>query len=124
MAVQLVDDDTEEFGGVTFAEYVMACFDVIQGDEADWSEEWDEVLQARSAMEFVRDALPPRRAALLTQADAFWKAHPEAFNRFSRYHHARKDLKTALAGWVVDADGKTPEIPQNHWWWRPVETAT
>ena len=74
MAFQLVDDDAEEFNGKTFAEYVLDCYDVIQWDEADWSDDWNGVLKARSALEFVRASLPAERAASLDRVDAFWRA--------------------------------------------------
>ena len=120
MAAQLVDDDTEEFRGVTFAEYVLERYDIITGKIEDWSEDWNEVLYARSALELVRAELPPDRAKLLDAADAFWRGHPRAFNAFSEYHHARAKLDTALDGWVVDESGHAPPVPSSHWWWRPI----
>jgi hypothetical protein len=123
MAFQLVDD-LPDFNDRTLAEYVMACFDVITEDEDAWSDDWDSVLPARSALEFVRERLPQDRAAVLDRADTFWRAHPAAFNRFSRFRHARRDVKTDLSGWVVDAEGNTPEIPRAHWWWWPLEEAS
>lgn len=119
---QLVDDEAD-FRGVTLAEYVMACHDVITEDEAEWSDDWNGVLEARSALEFVRGSLPAARAAILDQADAFWKAHPQEFNRFARYQHARKDVKAQLQGWVEGPDGLAPEIPKAHWWWWPLAVA-
>lgn len=122
MAVQLVDDDTEEFRGVTFAEYVLECYDIITGKIEDWSEDWNGVLEARSALELVRDRLPPDRAALLDKADAFWRAHPKEFNEFSKYDHARVNLATALTRWVIDDSGNAPPVPPSHWWWKPLAT--
>jgi hypothetical protein len=115
MAVRLVDDDTEEFRGVTFAEYVLERYDIITGTIEEWSEDWAEVLYARSALELVRAELPPDRAKLLDATDAFWRGHPRAFNEFSKYHHARAKRDTALIGWVQDEAGNTPPIPLSHW---------
>lgn len=120
MAIRLKHEDTEEFGGVTFAEDVLARYDIIVYDLDGWAYDWDEVPYARSALELVRTELPPERAKLLDAADAFWRAHPAEFNAFSKYHHARVSLDTAMANWVRNDTGPIPPVPSSHWWWKPL----
>lgn len=118
MAIRLRHNDTEEFKGVTFPEYVLERYDIITGKIEDWAE----VLYARSALELVRESLPAEGAALLDKADAFWKKYPKEFNEFSKYQHARVNLATALTRWVVDDSGNAPPVPPSHWWWKPLAT--
>lgn len=123
MAFRLVYSELDEVidgRSVTFNEYFLSLYDTIVYDEDSWSDSWDDILYARSALEFVRDQLPPERAALLDKADAFWKAHPREFNHAFRYFHARKKLAEELAGWVEDENGDHPRIPLSHWWWWPL----
>lgn len=99
---------------------MFGCYDTI-GDP-DYDMDRDETLHERSAYEFVRDQLSPEQIAELDQVDAFWRAHPEAFNADFRLLQAWENKKTALEGFVEDAQGKTPAIPRSHWWWWPIPT--
>ena len=86
-----------------------------------WSHNWDELLCRRSAYEFVRDQLTPEQLADLDQIDAFWHAHPQAFNQAFVNEHHRANHQTELEGYVQDQHGNTPAIPKSHWWWRPLK---
>lgn len=106
---------------------VLSWFDMIlsgnDGEQArsQWSYEGDLILGYRSAAEFIREQLDPEILAKLDEADRIWRENPERFNAFFKYEHARKDVKTALEGFVWDQDANTPEIPKAHWWWWPLE---
>jgi len=121
MTYYLQDGDEEEFGGITFEEWLVSRFHDVIGDEnVDWSEDIAEVLHARSALELVRDQYPAERMAILDEADAFWRARPQAFNHDFRLFHGRKHVCEELEDWVVDEKGEFPCIPRSHWWWWPL----
>ncbi|MBC7954074.1 MAG: hypothetical protein H7Z12_19930 [Rhodospirillaceae bacterium] len=83
----------------------------------------DQILPARSALEFIRtDMAAPFRTAL-DEFDSFIKANAEKFNDFFAYEHARTISDTALEDWVWGDDGKTPAVPETHWWWKPLDVA-
>jgi hypothetical protein len=89
-------------------------------DDWAWAVVDEEVLRARSALEFLRDRLDEAAASMLAAADAQWRAHPRAFDHMFRYALAGFDAASELYGWVLDeATGKPPAIPPSHWWWRP-----
>lgn len=84
-----------------------------------WAVVDEEVLRARSALEFLRDRLPEAAAAMMAAADAQFRTHPRAFDHMFRYALAGFDATSELNGWVIDeATGKPPAIPPSHWWWR------
>lgn len=81
----------------------------------------EELLRARSALQLLLDdgrRLPAAAIEAMTAADRQWRAYPKAFDYMFRYALARKQ-PDELSGWVMDARGLAPEIPDSHWWWRP-----
>ena len=105
----------------------LSCYDTIADPEEFppeyWSHDWDELLRRRSAYEFIRDQLTPEQQADLDRIDAFWRAHPQAFNQAFVNEHHRANHQTELEGYVQDQHGNTPAIPKSHWWWRPLATS-
>ncbi len=105
------DQSPIRFGMVCYQRIADPLFDV----------DLDTHLEARSAWEMVRDQLSDTQRAELDTVDAYWRAHPKAFNfAFAPVHHQHRPAK-ALEGWVIDEAGKTPPLPPSHWWWRPLE---
>lgn len=88
-------------------------------DDWAWAVVDEEVLRARSALEFLRDRLPDTALAMMAAADSQFRAHPRAFDHMFRYALAGFDAASELSGWVLDeATGQPPAIPPSHWWWR------
>jgi len=54
----------------------------------------------------------------LDQIDAFWRAHPQAFDAAFAHEHAA-DKARVLMGFVEDENGDPVPPPASHWWWRP-----
>lgn len=105
--------------GVTYPEMILGRYSIVDADDVDsFSFSWEEVLYARSALEFIREQLPERTRKLMDEADAFWRSHPMEFNRHSKVHHAGFVPAQEMTSWVVDSDGNTPKVPESHWWWR------
>lgn len=98
---------------------VLAAFDTL-GDDS-FSHDRDEILNQRSAIEFVRADLTPDQQAELDRVDEFWRAHATDFNKDFALVHAFSDMKTAMKGWIKDSRDQAPEIPRSHWWWWPIE---
>lgn len=101
-------------------ETALACFDgIVDGREA-WEFDLDEALALRSVYEYLAEAgrLGPQAAAELAAIDAFWRAHPQAFDAAFSYEHAMP-ARERLAGFVTDEDGTSAVPPPSHWWWRP-----
>lgn len=112
-----VTKQPEEWG--TLLTGMLGCYDTIT--DPDYEYDRDETLHERSACELIREQLTEAQRAELDQIDAFWKAHPEAFNQaFAVFHH-QEDKAVALAGFIEDQRGDVPPVPRSHWWWRPVE---
>lgn len=107
----------EEWGALL--EGALSCYDTI-GDP-DYDADRDELLHQRSAFELVRDQLTETQRAELDQVDAHWQSNPEAFNADFAIFHFQEDRATALAGFTEDDRGNVPEIPRDHWWWKPIE---
>lgn len=80
----------------------------------------DQILPARSALEFIRADLAGTDVERVDAFDVFVKAHPDAFNTFFAEDHARLDRAAILADWVWDDQGQTPIVPDTHWWWMPI----
>ena len=118
MAYRVFGLEPSAFRGATLLTGMFGCYDTI-GDP-DYDMDRDETLHERSAYEFVRDQLSPEQIAELDQVDAFWRAHPEAFNADFRLLQAWENKTTALEGFVEDEHGQTPAIPRAHWWWWPI----
>lgn len=97
----------------------LVCYDRIADDECYFDR--DELLYNRSALELVREQLSDDQRAELDVVDGFWRASPADFDRAFAIEHHQVNHKTALQGWVWTADGSTPEIPADHWWWWPLE---
>lgn len=97
----------------------LRWYDIIMLDWDTYSHDRDEMLQARSALEFERghDAGLERLADTI---DAYWRAHPREFNYCFRYEHAGFDPATELESFVADDHGRAPPVPADHWWWRPL----
>lgn len=103
------------------SEQELACYDTLEEDPRWWSYDWDHLLHDRSCYELVRDRLSPAQQADLDAIDAWWRAHPDAFNAAFAVLHHQADRRTELRGHgVTDAAGVVPEIPQSHWWWWPL----
>ena len=100
----------------------LRCYDTIGEDPQWWDYDWDELLYARSLWEAGKQQglVSAAQIADLARIDAYWRAHPKAFNRAFRTEHARKKIKTELQGWVEDEHGQAMPIPQSHWWWWPL----
>jgi len=99
---------------------VLACFDgIVEGREA-WEFDLDEALALRSVYAYLAEAgrLEPQALAELAAIDAFWRAHPAAFDAAFSYEHAMP-AHARLAGFVLDDDGNPVLPPPSHWWWRP-----
>ncbi|MFN3595437.1 MAG: hypothetical protein ACK4TK_12275, partial [Thiobacillaceae bacterium] len=62
--------------------------------------------------------LAPTAVAELAEIDAFWRAHPQAFDAAFGDLIPRIDRATELAGWVENEAGRPMPIPAHHWWWR------
>ncbi|MDO5606014.1 MAG: hypothetical protein Q4G25_12720 [Paracoccus sp. (in: a-proteobacteria)] len=88
--------------------------------EPDSEYDLDEALEERSAFEMVRDQLTPDQRAELDIVDAFWRANPDQFNAAFGVQHYQANKKTALSGYVSDAEGRVPAVPAAHWWWWPI----
>lgn len=84
----------------------------------------DQMLPARSALEFIRSDLHGVDLGKLEAFDTFAQENPEAFNAFFAYEHAQVSRGPALEDWVWDDHGQTPAIPADHWWWSPISTTT
>ena len=97
---------------------MFACYDTIGDPSFDMDR--DETLHKRSAYEFVRGQLSPEQIAELDKVDAYWRAHPKAFNEDFKLIQGWEDRRTALEGFVEDDKGKVPAIPRSHWWWWPI----
>ena len=96
----------------------LVCYDRIDDDECYFDR--DELLYNRSALELVREQLSDDQRTELDQVDAYWKSNAKAFNRAFAVEHHQVRRKTALEGWAWGDDGGIPEIPADHWWWRPL----
>lgn len=123
---RLVDVEIESDGRLD-EERWLSLYDLARdvrggADPNEWRDEWEWVLLARSTLEFVRDWLEPERATLLDRADACWREHPEAFNRLSSCLHRHGPPADAMDELIEDDAGDWPEIPESHWWWRPLPT--
>ncbi|MBC7953156.1 MAG: hypothetical protein H7Z12_15220 [Rhodospirillaceae bacterium] len=84
----------------------------------------DLILPARSALEFIRADLVGMDVGRVEAFDTFVKANPDAFNTFFAAEHAQVDRTTVLENWVWDENGKTPEVPEAHWWWAPISNTS
>lgn len=100
----------------------LECRPFILSERAKFSYIGDQILPARSALEFVRDDLHGVDVGKVEVFDSFIKSHPEAFNAFFAFEHAQVNRTTALENWVWDITGRTPEVPTTHWWWAPIST--
>ncbi|MBX9635204.1 MAG: hypothetical protein K2X44_09505 [Magnetospirillum sp.] len=102
----------------------LECRTFIPEGRAKYEFLGDQILPARSALEFIRADLVGtdvgRMDALLDAFDTFVKANAEAFNTFFAAEHAQVDRATVLEDWVWDDNGHTPEVPEAHWWWAPI----
>lgn len=100
----------------------LRCHDLITQDWYSYAYDTDEVLHARSALQFLREAdqLTATEVSALDAVDAFWQTHPKAFNEHFRHEHEQHDPTTALTDWVEDANGNPAPIPDSHWWWHPL----
>lgn len=99
----------------------LGFYDVIT--RPDWQDyEWDLdwTLHHRSVYEFAREQglLSGTAVAELAEIDAFWRAHPDAFERAFGTLIRRIDPAKELEGWVEDGAGRPAPIPPSHWWWR------
>lgn len=97
----------------------LIWYDVIELDFDIYSYDGDELLHARSALEFAR-AGNPDLEALAERIDAYWRERPQVFNCWFALHHAFADRENELEGFAVDERGRAPRIPPAHWWWRPL----
>jgi len=98
----------------------LSCFDgIVDGREA-WEFDMDETLALRSMFEFAREMGLLDAAAIgeLDRIDAFWRAHPQAFDAAFAHEHAA-DKARVLEGFVEDENGDPVPPPASHWWWRP-----
>ncbi|MCB1734199.1 MAG: hypothetical protein H6981_04675 [Gammaproteobacteria bacterium] len=96
----------------------LRWYEIVSNDRKDWEYDGDELLPARSAMEFVRDTWTDEERALIDAVDAYWLDHADQVNEFFRYEHARRgeaDLSDLVQG------GRAPEITTDHWWWYPIK---
>ena len=100
----------------------LSVYDTLEEPHEDWYMDWDETLHERSVLELVRDRLTEDQRAELDRVDAYWRAHPAAFNERCKVYHHQKRPDRELAGRVVDDEGHTPRIPLAHWWWWPLDT--
>lgn len=92
----------------------------------------DQILPARSALELLRptfaaefdaaEAATVEFTKALDAFDAFARDHAEAFNAFFAYEHAQVNRATALEDFAWNDIGRTPEVPEAHWWWAPIST--
>ena len=91
----------------------------------------EDVQYERTALEFFRSMLEPEDHAFLDRVDAFWRAHPAAFNRF--YERSLLPREKLHDRWPtifpprglanhVTLWGKAPMVPKSHWWWFRLET--
>ncbi len=98
----------------------LACFDAILDGRDAWEFDMDETLPLRSMFEFAREMglLDADAIVELDRIDAFWRAHPQAFDAAFAYEHAA-DKARVLEGFVEDEDGRPVPPPPSHWWWRP-----
>lgn len=119
MAYRLMDDDKTIERNVSLTEGALGCYDTLGDENFDYDR--DELLHERSRLEFVRDQLSTDQQAELMKVDAHWREHAKAFNQDFATLHARADLETAMTGFVQDDQGRTPAIPNDHWWWWPIE---
>jgi len=119
MAYTVFGLEPEDLAGEPLLAGMFGCYDTI-GD-ADFDLDRDECLHERSAYELVRDHLTEDQRAELDKVDAYWIAHPEAFNAAFAVFHFQENKATALKGFVQDERGDVPPIPRNHWWWRPID---
>lgn len=105
----------------------LSCYDTIiegeWGHPDEWDYDQDVLLHVRSYYEFIRDQLSDEQRTDLDMIDAFWKSHPEAFNKAFGLLINQENLKTAMEGFgIIDmATNKPPIIPKSHWWWRKLE---
>jgi hypothetical protein len=104
--------------GVSLIDGALSGYTRLDDPDFDW--EMDELLRNRSALELVRDRLSEAQVAELEMVDIYWRAKREAFNACFSADHARRS-RMSLAGFVEDENGDTPDIPRDHWWWRPIE---
>lgn len=118
MAIRLVPEDLTIIDDVSLIETRMSTFDTLNDASFD-DYDRDELLNDRSAMEFVRDQLSVRQVAELDQVDAHWRDNPSDFNAAFVIWHRKASLRT-VQGLVVDDGGKAPDVPTSHWWWRPL----
>ena len=109
------------------SQHSLSCYDTIiegeWGKPEEWSYDQDELLHNRSYYEFIRNQLSDAQRKDLAMIDAFWKAHPAAFNAAFGLLINQEDKKTAMQGFGI-IDTKTnqpPQIPSSHWWWRKLE---
>jgi len=121
MAYTVFGLEPEDLAGEPLLAGMFGCYDTI-GD-ADFDLDRDECLHERSAYELVRDHLTEDQRAELDKVDAYWIAHPEAFNTAFAVFHFQENKATALKGFVQDERGDVPPIPRDHWWWRPIDKA-
>ena len=128
MAFRVVDEygSPQDWGNLK--DRIMVFWDAIGDKEVGGGYGGKEfLLHDRSKLEFVRDQLTDVQRAELDQIDKYWKANAKAFNEDFQLFHARPGKpfpnKQELEGWVEDEDGKVPSIPENHWWWWPIEAA-
>ncbi|RPE72521.1 hypothetical protein EDC62_0212 [Tibeticola sediminis] len=99
----------------------LGFYDVITQPDAElYTFDLDWTLHLRSAYEVGREQgmLDQTAVAELAEIDAFWRAHPQAFDAAFGDLIPRIDPARELAGWVEDETGAPMPIPASHWWWR------
>lgn len=101
----------------------LQCKSFILDGRAECQYLGDQILPARSALEFIRAELTRKDEAMITAFDAFVRDHYEAFNAFFIAEHYLPERDTALNDWVWDDTGVTPAVPADHWWWAPIAPA-
>ncbi|WP_156137212.1 hypothetical protein [Tepidimonas taiwanensis] len=101
-------------------ETALACFDGIVDGRQAWEFDLDEALALRSVYAYLAEEgrLGQEALAQLAAIDAFWRAHPQAFDAAFAYEHAMP-ARERLAGFATDEEGNPAVPPPSHWWWRP-----
>lgn len=103
-------------------EYVMPCYNTL--DDPEFAQEREELLQHRSVLELVRDQLSDTQCLVLEEIDDHWRANADLFNHAFARHHALADHRGVLRDYVTDATGNAPDMPADHWWWRPIKAGS
>lgn len=98
----------------------LQCQSFIAAGRAQYQYIGDQMLPARSALEFVLAELTNKDRAIIAAWDDFARAHADAFNVFFAAEHYLPQRATALENWVWDDHGATPPVPTDHWWWAPI----